>query len=45
MELAVDAGKLHAIVKDRRAYLAIVEAERDARRTTAARTDRNRRSA
>lgn len=42
VELAVDAGELHATIKELQAHLAVLEAERDVWRTAAARIDRDR---
>ncbi|WP_083467666.1 hypothetical protein [Methylobacterium tarhaniae] len=42
VELAVDAGELHATIKELQAHLTVLEAERDALRLAAARTDQDR---
>ena len=42
VELAVDAGELHATIKELQAHLAVLEAERDVWLTAAARIDRDR---
>lgn len=39
VELAVDAGELHATIKELKARMAVLEAERDAWRIADARTD------
>lgn len=42
VELAVDAGELHATIKELQARLAVLNAERDAWRIAGARTDQDR---